>query len=305
MKLVVATCYFPVDADIRKNGRYVMAQMRMASKRGADVVHFPEGALSGYAGTDFATFRGFNWELLEATTRQVQALTRQLHLWVILGSTHRLTGRHKPHDCVYVINSRGTIVDRYDKMFCGGDRNGRVGDLAHYSPGNHFCVFTLKHIRCGVLICYDYAFPELYREYKRRGVQLVFHSFHAGHLQRAQVRRMGREVGQRFHALNKGASYPEIRMPASVQAASTANYLWVSCSNTSARHSCFPSFFVRADGVITGRLKSNRASVLLSTVNTKQKLYDGTVDWRDRAMHAVLHSGTTVVDRRSDDRTHL
>jgi len=305
MTIEVATCYFPVDADIRRNGRYVMAQMRAAHREGADVAHFPEAALSGYAGTDFPSYRGFDWELLKATTRQVLDLSRSLKLWVILGSTHRLTGRHKPHDCVYIINSRGMIVDRYDKMFCGGDRNGRVGDLAHYSPGNHFTVFTLKGIRCGVLICYEYAFPELYREYKRRGVQLVFHSFHAGHARQAQVRRMGRAVGRGFHGLNKGSSYPEIRMPASVQAASTANYVWVSCSNTSARHSCFPSFFVRADGIITGRLKRNRAGILLSAVNTKRKLYDGTVDWRDRAMEGIFHSGTTVVDRRSRDRTNL
>ena len=58
--------------------------------------------------------------------------------------------------------------------------------------------------------------------------------------------------------MNKGSSYPEIRMPACVQAASTANHVWVSCSNTSARHSCFPSFFVRADGIITGRLREKQ-----------------------------------------------
>jgi predicted amidohydrolase len=90
------------------------------------------------------------------------------------GLNASLDRSHKPHDCVYVINSRGMLLDRYDKMFCSGDGNGRSGDLAHYSPGDHFTTFTLKGIRCGVLICYEYAFPELYREYKRRGVQLVF-----------------------------------------------------------------------------------------------------------------------------------
>jgi predicted amidohydrolase len=30
--------------------------MDLASQRGARVAHFPEGALSGYAGTDFQTF---------------------------------------------------------------------------------------------------------------------------------------------------------------------------------------------------------------------------------------------------------
>jgi hypothetical protein len=136
-------------------------------------------------------------------------------------------------------------------------------------------------------------------------VQLVFHSFHAGHASPARLRRMGDEVGRGLHALNRGASYPEIRMPAAVQAAATANHVWVSCSNTSARHSCFPSFFVRADGVITGRLRRNIAGVLMSTVDTRQRLYDCTAGWRDRAMRGVFHSGVVVRDQRTRARTQL
>jgi deaminated glutathione amidase len=116
---------------------------------------------------------------------------------------------------------------------------------------------------------------------------------------------MRRHVGTELCALNKGASYPEIRMPASVQAASTANHVWISCSNTSARYSCFPSFFVRADGIVAGRLRRHRAGVLISTVDTKQRLYDGTVHWRRRAMRGIFHSGTIVSDRRSTDRGSL
>jgi predicted amidohydrolase len=163
----------------------------------------------------------------------------------------------------------------------------------------------LKGIRCGVLICYEYAFPELYREYKRLGVQLVFHSFHAGHASRKAVKSMAGAVGIQFHKFNAGSSYPEIRMPASVQAAATANHVWVSCSNTSARHSCFPSFFVRADGIITGRLRRHVAGVLVSTVDTNERLDDGTRAWRDRAMRGTFHSGTPVRDRRSNTRTQL
>jgi hypothetical protein len=116
---------------------------------------------------------------------------------------------------------------------------------------------------------------------------------------------MGEEIGTKLHALNKGSSYPEIRMPASVQAAATANHLWISCSNTSAPHSCFASFFVRADGIFTGRLRRNVPGVLLSAVDTKERLYDGTAGWRDRAMRGVLHSGTLVRDGRSTARRRL
>ena len=299
MKRSVATCHFPVDADIRRNGEYVLRQMRSAREHGADVAHFPEACLSGYAGTDFQSYRGFDWPRLDAWTQQIRELARQLALWVILGSTHRLTGRHRPHDSVYVINDRGLLVDRYDKRFCSTE------DLAHYSPGSHGTVFGLNGIRCGVLICYEYAFPELYRAYKRRGVQLVFHSYHAGHASPRRVKALQREVGSRFVALNRGASYPEIRMPAAMQAAATSNHVWISCSNTSARHSCFPSFFVRADGVITGRLRRNLPGVLTSTVDTNQRPYDGTARWRDRAMRGVFHSGRLVRDKRSLERSQL
>lgn len=92
MKISVATCYFPVDADIRRNREYVLRQMHTSREQGADVAHFPEACLSGYAGADFQSYRRYDWDLLETCTRQVLDLTRQLQLWVILGLTHRLTG---------------------------------------------------------------------------------------------------------------------------------------------------------------------------------------------------------------------
>jgi predicted amidohydrolase len=299
MKVRVATCYFPVSADILQNNDYVSKQLRVASRQGADVAHFPEACLSGYAGSDFTSYRGFDWQLLESCTRQVLDAARDLGIWVILGSTHRLTGRHKPHDSVYVISSRGRIIDRYDKRFCSNE------DLVHYSPGNHLSVFHVNGVRCGVLICYEYAFPELYREYKRHRVQLIFHSYHAGHASPAWVERLRRQIGPAVIKLNRGGSFPEIRMPTSMQAAAGDNHMWISCSNTSAKHSCFPSFFVRADGLVSGRLRRHVPGVLITTVDTRERLYDGTAAWRDRAMRGVFHSGAVTRDRRSEQRTRL
>jgi predicted amidohydrolase len=305
MKLTLATCQFPVDSDIRRNTTYVLSQMRTAKKRGADVAHFPEACLSGYAGTDFESFEGFDWHLLKECTQKVLHLSRILKLWVILGSTHRLTGKHKPHNSLYIINSPGKIIDRYDKMFCAGDSSGKTGDLARYSPGNHFCVFTVKGVRCGTLICHEYRYPELYRKYKRKGVQLMFHSYHAGHITPERMKTMEAEVGAEFQKLNKGSTLPAITMPAAMHAAAADNYMWISCSNTSARESCWPGFFVRPDGVVTGRLRLHITGILITEVNTAEKFYDSTAAWRDRAMRGVFHSGTLVHDRRSEVRTEL
>jgi predicted amidohydrolase len=51
VKLFVATSQFPVSADVQVNIDYVLGQMREARASGAHVVHFCEGALSGYVGT--------------------------------------------------------------------------------------------------------------------------------------------------------------------------------------------------------------------------------------------------------------
>jgi hypothetical protein len=120
-----------------------------------------------------------------------------------------------------------------------------------------------------------------------------------------QLEAMQALVGVENHALNHGTTYPEITMPATMHAAAASSHVWISCSNSSARQSCWPAFFVRADGVVTGRLRRNVAGVLTSIVDTRKKLYDSTKDWRGRAMKGVLHSGRTVVDVRSKNRTEL
>lgn len=305
MKLRVATCQFPVSADVGRNARHVTAQMETAARRGARVAHFPEACLTGYAGVDLPALRGLDWALLEDCTRRVAERAGQLGIWLVVGSAHRLSGHRKPHNSLYIVDDRGRIADRYDKRFCSGDRSGRTGDLAHYTPGDHLSLFTVAGVRCGALICYDFRFPELYREYRRAGAQLIFHSFHAGGLGAARYRAMRRYVGARQAALSRGDTIPAITQPAGMQTAAATNYMWISCPNSSARESCWGSFLVRPDGLVAGRLPRNRAGVLVSTVDTGASLYDSTADWRDRAMGGQLHSGRLVRDPRSARRDRL
>jgi predicted amidohydrolase len=285
--------------------RYISRQLREARNRGARVAHFPEASLSGYAGVDFASHQGFNWAQLEESARAVFELAGELCIWVVLGSAHPLSGEHKPHNSLYIVDDNGRLVDRYDKMFCAGPASADEGDLAHYSSGDHFSVFTIDGVRCGALICHDYRYPELYREYKRRGVDLMFHSFHAGGIDADRFADMRSYVGEALHGINPGTTLPGITQPATMIAAAGANHVWISCPNSSARTSCWPSFFVRADGVVTGRLRLHTAGVLVSEVDPATELYDSTVAWRDNALAGTFHSGQLVDDPRSDNRTAL
>ncbi|MFQ5734630.1 MAG: carbon-nitrogen hydrolase family protein [Planctomycetaceae bacterium] len=286
----VATCQFPVEPQIARNRRSVMRQMKQAAEQNADVVHFSECALSGYAGVDIPNIDALDWGELTDATREIQAAAKTYKLWVLLGSTHRLSGKRKPHNCVYVIDSRGGIVNRYDKRFCTGtDGRKPTLDLRHYSPGNRSTVFKVKGVTCGVLICYDYRFPELYREYKQLGVQVLFQSFH--NARKTVVKDDSYDIWKHI-------------VPATMSCRAAENHFWVSANNSTTRPSRWASFAVRPDGAIAGRLKKHVAGVLITDMAIKT-YFDAPGPWRDRAMHGRLHSGRLVNDPRSADVTCL
>jgi len=271
----IAGCQFPVSSNVRENGRWILQQMRQAKQNGADFVHFPECALSGYAGVDYDTLANFDWQELTEQTRSILAAADELDLWVLLGSMHRLSEGHKPHNCVYVINPQGQIVDRYDKRFCTD------GDLRHYTPGDHFVTFTVNGVVCGVLICFDVRFPELYRAYKKLGVQLLFHSF--------------------YNARQKKSSIHPVIMPVTAQAHAGINHVFISMTNSSAKHS-WPCHFITPDGLIEDKLKVDRPGVLISTVDLSREYYDASKSFRDDAINGKLNSGETIEDVRSQNR---
>jgi predicted amidohydrolase len=277
-KIRVATCQFPVSGNIRRNADKIIDQIKEAKARRADVAHFPETGLPGYGGMDYESWKNFDWNLLYQATEEILSLARRRKIWVILGSTHRLTGQHLPHNSMYAISPEGRVVDRYDKRFCTD------GDLRFYSPGDHFTIFDINGVRCGMLICYDVRFPELYREYSKLGVQLVFDSF--------------------YNARAKGPGIHRIIMRPSLQARAATNYFWISASNSSAYYS-WPSVFIQPDGTILGQLKANRPGVMVNIADTTREYYDASRPNRDRAMNGILNSGKLVDDPRSRERQSL
>ena len=289
MRLKIATCQFPVSCDIGRNFGHIVRQMKEAKKRGAHLAHFSEACLGGYAGVDLDSFAGYDWDYLHQCTREILDLARQLKLWVVLGSNHPLTGRHKPHNSLYVINDRGEVIDRYDKMFCTKGMRGAKGDLDFYSPGSRLVVFAVKGIRCGLQICHDFRYQELYREYKKRGVQVVFHSYHNGGMTKKK-KTAARDIWG-------------VMVKATMQTYAANNYMWISVNNTTRRESSGSSFVVRPDGLVEGRLPLHKTGMLLSIIDTQKRFYDAAEAWRGRAMKGVSHSGTLVRDQRSADRT--
>lgn len=279
-RLRVAACQFPVCGDPRRNGRYVRRFMKEAASRGADVVHFSEAALSGYGGWDVPDFGAYDWDVLRRETHAIQALAGELSVWVILGSAHYLCPEEKPMNCLYLMGPSGQIVDRYDKSMLTG------GDEEHYTPGDHFVTVTLKGIKCGLFICYDSCFPEMYNAYRHMDVELMFHSF--------------------YNARFDGPNLLDEFMPAQIQCRAADNVMWVSANNSSARHSCWAAHFVRPDGSVASRLKRHVAGVLYHDFpDSRLKGWISNNKMMKLAPDEVFHNGTPSSHPRAKDRRAL
>jgi predicted amidohydrolase len=279
-KLKVATCQFAVSRHIRRNSNYIQDFLRRAKRTNAEVVHFPECALSGYVGADFPNFEDFDWGLLKEETLKIMALTEKLGLWVILGSTHPLTAPNKPHNSLYLLGPDGKIKDRYDKRFC------MKAEGRKYTPGDHFVTFSINGIKCSLLICFDLRFPEIYRELYKLGVKCIFQSF--------------------YNARQKGPSVHSHIMRQSMQCRAASNGFRVSMANASGYYSPYPSCFIGPDGKIINQLKQNRCGIMVNTVDLEKKFYDPMAGIRELAISGKLSSGTDrIKDNRSLDRRIL
>ena len=286
MKLRVATGQFPIDADIERNLAFVRRQIAAAKRRRADVVLFPEAALGGYPGADFASFAGYDWDLLRHATEVVLDAARRHRIWVVLGSNHRLSGRSTPHNSLYVIDPKGDVVDRYDKRVCAGPPGAR--DLAHYRPGDHPVTVHIRGVRCGLLICHEWRYPEVYRQYKALGVEVILQGWYDGGLKGRIARTEGRANA--------------VAIPAAVQGHAVCNHLWICGANTSRRFSCFGGFAVRPDGTFLARQPRHRPGVLVHTIDTALHVEDMSVHARARIMRGLDRFVSSVSDRRSTDR---
>ncbi|HUI42501.1 MAG TPA: carbon-nitrogen hydrolase family protein [Terriglobia bacterium] len=160
-----------VQMDVRifdkgHNLRVVLEKLVQARRAGAELMIFPECALTGYCFTS----REEAWPLAETvpgpSTEKVALAARQLGCTVVLGMLER--EGEELYNAAAVI-APGGILGSYRKihLLCLG--------LDRYdAPGNKpFRVFETPAGKVGVNICFDCSFPESGRVLKLQGAQIL------------------------------------------------------------------------------------------------------------------------------------
>ena len=148
-------------------------ERRLRRAPACDLIAMPE--VFAIRGND-ADYRAAAERLPGPITKRLMALAARARAWILAGSViERCHG--KIYNTSVLINRQGRIVARYRKihLFETTLVNGQVvRERDIYAAGNKPVMATIEGWSCGLAICYDLRFPELFRHYSRHGAALFF-----------------------------------------------------------------------------------------------------------------------------------
>ncbi|OGW67274.1 MAG: NAD+ synthase [Nitrospirae bacterium RIFCSPLOWO2_02_FULL_62_14] len=158
----------PTVGDVDGNVRRIAGWLREAKKAGADLVAFPELAVTGYPPEDLLLKPQF----LKDNRRAVQAIIRHSRgLAAVVGCVGESdlseskegqpmvvpAGRHELSNAAVVI-AGGRLVTTYAKRYL--PNYGVFDESRYFHPGRRIPVVVLGGVAIGVNICEDIWFPE-------------------------------------------------------------------------------------------------------------------------------------------------
>jgi predicted amidohydrolase len=162
MQITIAVVQFAIaqfapDINLARMERF----LQEAVARQADLVLFPEdavlGPLNGRA--DLADFD-------QRYVRSFQELAARYHVDLVPGSI--IEGEQSGlYNTAYYIDHNGEILGRYRKVHLW------LPERSYLDPGQEAVVCQTRFGRVGLAICWDLAFPELFRALVAREAELV------------------------------------------------------------------------------------------------------------------------------------
>lgn len=132
--------------DLRGNTEKIIACIQKARKQRADLVAFPELAVSGYPPEDLVLKPQFIEDNI-AAVRKISSRTRGIT--AIVGFVDR-------SDCLYnaaAVIADGKIKDVYYKIIL--PNYGVFDEFRYFRPGSRFAVYGIKGVKVGINICED------------------------------------------------------------------------------------------------------------------------------------------------------
>ncbi|MDE2182156.1 MAG: carbon-nitrogen hydrolase family protein [Alphaproteobacteria bacterium] len=161
--------------DVAENIDAAVRLIREAGARGARFVATPENTTL-MAPDGGAKLERSEVEEADTALPRFRALAGELGIWLLVGSLAIKVSDAKSANRSYLIDPRGAIAARYDKIHLfdvdlpSGER---YLESSTVSAGNRLVTADLPWGKLGLTICYDLRFPELYRALAKAGAFML------------------------------------------------------------------------------------------------------------------------------------
>jgi predicted amidohydrolase len=158
----------PVFGEIRRNVESVLRRLNGIDRGEADLIVLPELFNSGYQ----MVSRGELAELAEEvpggyTTRRLSELAREKRLWIVAGLPERAGKLY--YNSAVLIGPKGHLAT-YRKVHLFYE------EKRWFAPGrNRFRSFAIGKARIGMMVCFDWYFPEAARALTLAGAEILCH----------------------------------------------------------------------------------------------------------------------------------
>ena len=174
--LKVACIQTNSKSDPNINIREVSSLIRAARSNGAELITTPEvvGMLEPNREKALNKAQSENYH---SVLREFRALSRDLAIWLLIGSISIKLSNGKLANRSFLINPDGQIIARYTKihMFDVEVNDGSIyRESATYQPGTSACLAKTPWGLVGLTVCYDIRFPALYRDLAKAGAKIIF-----------------------------------------------------------------------------------------------------------------------------------
>ena len=165
--LKVAVAKTPISSEPEANGRIICQQMQEAKEKGARLILFPEGALSGYVKSEITDWANVDWDSIDCELQRICNFAAEIDIWVVVG-TASFNPAGRPFNSLVVVSSQGRVAARYDKCALSNTEN-----RDWFTPGTQQTIVNVDGIRIGFALCIELIFPQLFESLAMANADIV------------------------------------------------------------------------------------------------------------------------------------
>tara|TARA_B100001750_G_scaffold246465_1_gene268865 strand:- start:2521 stop:3336 length:816 start_codon:yes stop_codon:yes gene_type:complete len=145
----------------------VQKAMKLANRAKEGIIVFPELFNTGYAFKNRTELKGLSENVKTGyTSKQLIKFSRLKNSTIIAGIAEKANGKFYN---TAIIISKGKFIGKYRKIHLF------YKEKNIFTPGKKIGLFKIDGVNIGIIICFDWIFPELSRKLAIRGVDVIVH----------------------------------------------------------------------------------------------------------------------------------